>query len=345
MCAGRGARTSDGVGRAAPRHWYLIVLLTCAMAPLVACAPQSGARVGATAAHARQVNLLVPSQQAAPVTANDDQGLAPIPPAPGTSATAVFLMNPDTGGVYVQQNADEERAQASTTKIMTALVAVQTSRLDQRITVGPDTVLPASFNASMAGLHVGDVLTLTELLYTLLLPSGDDAAIAIADGVAGSQANFVLLMNAQAQLLGLRHTHFANVHGLDDPQQYSSARDLALLTARALEEPAIAQIVATPSEELPATADHADYKLVNTNELLSGPPYPGILGVKTGFTDNAGRCLVFAATSSQGRLIGVVLNEPSNAARFSDARALLDWGFTLERRLRSLRYLAMQPAA
>src|SRR5258708_19495045 len=94
MCAGRGARTSDGVGRAAPRHWYLIVLLTCAMAPLVACAPQSGARGGATPAPARQVNPLVPSHQAPPLPPNDDQGLAPTPPPPAPPPPPAFLINP-----------------------------------------------------------------------------------------------------------------------------------------------------------------------------------------------------------------------------------------------------------
>jgi D-alanyl-D-alanine carboxypeptidase (penicillin-binding protein 5/6) len=251
----------------------------------------------------------------------------------------VYLLNPDTRGVYAQQNADNIRAQASTTKMMTALVAVSTLPLETRITVGPDTMIPASFNASVASLRVGDVLTLRELLYALLLPSGDDAAIAIADGVAGSQASFVQLMNAQASQLGLTHTHYANVHGLDDPQQYSSARDLALLAARALDEPAIATVVATPTFDLPATADHAAYTFKTTNRLLTDYAYPGVIGVKTGFTDNAGHCLVFAAVTPQGRLIGVVLNEPNDPARFVDARALLDWGFALEWRLRAARYL------
>jgi D-alanyl-D-alanine carboxypeptidase (penicillin-binding protein 5/6) len=260
-------------------------------------------------------------------------------PPPLTGASAVYLLNPDTRGVYFQQRADDERAQASTTKIMTALVAVSTLPLETRIAVGPDTVIPASFNASVAGLRVGDVLTLRELLYALLLPSGDDAAIAIADGVAGSQASFVQLMNAQVGLLGLTGTHYVNVHGLDSPLQYSTAHDLALLAARALDEPALATVVATPTLALPATGDHAAYTFTNTNRLLTDRPYPGVIGVKTGFTDNAGHCLVFAAITPQGRLIGVVLNEPDDPARFTDAQALLDWGFALEWRLRASRYL------
>jgi D-alanyl-D-alanine carboxypeptidase (penicillin-binding protein 5/6) len=286
------------------------------------------------------VSLLIPRLLTTPAPAiGSAAGLAALDPPPPSGASAVYLLNPDTRGVYYQRNADDERAMASTTKMMTALVAVSTLPLETRITVGPDTVIPASFNASVAGLRVGDVLTLRELLYALLLPSGDDAAIAIADGVAGSPASFVQLMNAQAGLLGLTRTHYANVHGLDDPLQYSTAHDLALLAARALDEPAIATVVATPTMALPATGDHAAYHFTNTNQLLTDHSYPGVIGVKTGFTDNAGHCLVFAALTPQGRLIGVELNEPDDPARFTDAQALLDWGFALEWRLRTARYL------
>jgi serine-type D-Ala-D-Ala carboxypeptidase (penicillin-binding protein 5/6) len=295
---------------------------------------------GALPAHAREVSLLLPRALTTPApTTPPGAVLAALDPPPSSGATAVYLFNPDTRGVYVQRHADDQRAQASTTKMMTALVAVSTLPLQTRIPVGPDVVLPASDNASVAGLRVGDVLTLRELLYALLLPSGDDAAIAIADGVAGSQAGFVQMMNAQAGLLGLTNTHFANVHGLDDPLQYSSARDLALLAARALDEPDIAAIVATPAITLSASSDHAAYTFKTTNQLLTDLAYPGVIGVKTGFTDNAGHCLVFAAVTPQGRLIGVVLNEPDDPARFVDAQALLDWGFALEWRLRASRYL------
>ncbi len=270
-------------------------------------------------------------------------GLAALTAAPDTTATAIYLMNPDTNGVYLAINADTPRAMASTTKIMTALVAVTHGQLDQRITVSADAMLPKSDNASVAGLKQGEVFTLSELLYALLLPSGDDAAIAIADGVAGSQANFVLLMNAEAEMLDLQHTHYMNVHGLDETGHYSSAADLARLTARALEDPTIAAIVATPAFVLPATSGHPTLTLHNTNLLLYPPEYPGILGVKTGFTGNAGYCLVFAAQGPTGRLIGVVLGEPTDAARFDDARALLDWGFTLEGRIQTMGHFSSQP--
>ncbi|HEV7129247.1 MAG TPA: endolytic transglycosylase MltG, partial [Ktedonobacterales bacterium] len=257
--------------------------------------------------------------------------LPAIAPAPGDSAAAAFLMNPDTGTVYFAQHATDQRAMASTTKIMTALVAATYGTPDQRITVGPNVIAElAGTGASVAYLQVGDTLTLQELLYGLLLPSGDDAAIAIADGVAGSEPGFVWLMNDEARLLGLTNTHYENVHGLDADGHYSSAADLARLATFALRSPAIAPVVASATHVLPATADHGAYTWTNTNLLLFPPVYPGILGVKTGFTGNAGECLVFAASGPYGRLVGVVLYEPAAAARFADARALLTWGFTVE---------------
>jgi D-alanyl-D-alanine carboxypeptidase len=224
---------------------------------------------------------------------------------------------------------------ASTTKIMTALVAVTYGNLDQRITVGPDVYTLNGTGASLAYLRPGDTLTLRELLYGLLLPSGDDAALVIADSIGGSQAGFVWLMNDEARLLGLAHTHYVNPHGLDQDGQYTSVADLARLTAFVLRTPAIASVVATPTLTLAQTADHVTYIWQNTNELLFPPVYPGILGVKTGYTGGAGACLVFAATGSAGRLIGVVLDEPTKEERFTDARVLLNWGFTVEAVLRS----------
>jgi D-alanyl-D-alanine carboxypeptidase len=214
--------------------------------------------------------------------------------------------------------------------MMTALVAITYGNLDQPITVGQDIAQLAGTGASLAYLQPGDVVTLRDLLYGLLLPSGDDAAIVIADGIAGSQAGFIYLMNDEARLLGLTHTHYANVHGLDATSHYSSALDLARLASFALRDPAFAAVVGTATYALPATATHQPYTWQNTNKLLFPPAYPGVVGVKTGFTGNAGYCLVFAAQGPTGRLVGVVLGEPTEDSRFTDARVLLDWGFTAQ---------------
>jgi D-alanyl-D-alanine carboxypeptidase len=231
---------------------------------------------------------------------------------------------------------------ASTTKIMTALVAIAYGKLDGLITVGADALLPPS-EASLAFLRQGDRLTLRDLLYGLLLPSGDDAAIAIADGVAGSQANFVALMNMEAALLGLTHTHYTDVHGLDPDAcnytvlqgfnrdcHYTTARDLAHLAAFAMQSPLFARIVSTPHYDLPADADHGDYSWQTTNKLLSVYAFPGITGVKTGFTGAAGHCLVSAAARAYGHLLSVVLNDgdaSTDPTVFTDSAALLEWGF------------------
>lgn len=251
-------------------------------------------------------------------------------PAPPLAAHVAYLLDPDRGTLYLATNPNAEVPMASTTKIMTALVALSVGTLDMPITVGADAAAINDGTSSVAGLRTGEVLTLHDMLYALMLPSGDDAAIAIADGVAGSQERFVGLMNAEAALLGLWHTHYADVHGLDIVQHYTSARDLVTLTRVALRSPTFSQIVATPSYVLPATNSHAAYEWHNTNRLLTDRPYEGVTGVKTGFTGDAGRCLVFSATRPSGRLLGVLLGEPTDADRFADARALLDWGFALE---------------
>ncbi len=261
-----------------------------------------------------------------------------LPNAPVTSATAVYLVDLADQLTLDSRNADLELPMASTTKIMTAYVALTFGTLDQRITVGADAAAMINGINSVAGLRQGEVLTLRQLLYGLLLPSGDDAAVTIADGVAGSQSRFVALMNQEAVALGLTRTHYANVHGLDDPSgnHYTTARDLARLALQAMAIPTFRQIVGTVRFTIPVSADRG-ITLTNTNELLTAP---GVLGIKTGFTGKARYCLVFMATRASGTLLGVLLSEPSAGTRFGDAAALLDWGFGLEQDLTRLGQIA-----
>ena len=187
--------------------------------------------------------------------------------------------------------------------------------------------LAQEYGASVAGLRTGDMLSLhNDSLYALLLPSGDDAAVAIADGIAGSQAGFVALMNIEASLLGLRNTHYTDVHGLEMPGLHTSARDLARLATLAMRNKTFAQIVQTTAYTVPATSTHGKYAWSTTNNLLitTDPDYyPGAIGIKTGFTGEAGGCLVFAARGPSGELLGVLLGEAVENNRFSDALALL----------------------
>ncbi|HLZ22711.1 MAG TPA: serine hydrolase [Ktedonobacterales bacterium] len=254
----------------------------------------------------------------------------PLPPPPPLTAHAAYLLNPDTGQVYLAVNANTKLAMASTTKIMTAVVALTYGKLDQDITVGADAVALQNGIASVAGVQLGDKIPLRALLYALLLPSGDDAAVVIADGIAGSQARFVQLMNLEVFLLGMTSTHYANVHGLDAPNHYTTAHDLAILALFAMRYSAFRQVVGTPYFTLPASAAHAAYTWTTTDLLLTTLRYPGVTGIKTGFTGNAGACLAFSATRPSGKLIGVVLGEPDELSRFTDAATLLNWGFGIE---------------
>ncbi|MGC8839761.1 MAG: D-alanyl-D-alanine carboxypeptidase family protein, partial [Anaerolineae bacterium] len=233
------------------------------------------------------------------------------PPTP--LAEAALLGDESTGEVLWEKNAHQRRAVASTTKIMTALLTLERADLDGEVVVSP----AASYTGgNMVGLAPGERLSVRDLLYGLLLNSGNDAATALAEHVAGSAEAFVDLMNARAQALGMADTHFVNPHGLDAEGHYSSAYDLWLLTREAMKNPVFRDIVATPVQTLgPRT-------YVNLNLLLTA--YPGADGVKTGTSDWAGECLVASATRRGHRLIAVVLHSPD---RYGDARALLDWGF------------------
>ena len=298
-----------------------------------------------TSSVARPTATLTAHPSPTATTAATQTPTAPNPPA--INATIAYLYDPLTGAVYLSRNADQEVAMASTTKIMTALVAITYGNLDAPITIGQDAVdVPAG--SSLAFLKQGDKIALRDLLYGLLLPSGDDAAVAIADGVAGSQGNFVALMNVEAVLLGLVHTHYTDVHGLDAPNcdyahltgynancLYTTATDLAHLAAFAMQSKVFAQIVATPKYSLAATATHGTYVWDTTNELLSTFAYQGAVatGVKTGQENAAGECLVFSAAGPSVDLLGVVLHDGEFDAadpneyywRFEDAAVLLKW--------------------
>lgn len=249
--------------------------------------------------------------------------------APPINATAELLLDSDTGNVLYEKNGEKPLLMASTTKIMTALIAIQTANLEQPVHVHQDAIDRVVLDdGSSAGLEVGDVVPLKEMLYALMLPSGNDAAYAIADELGGGNRDvFINHMNLFAQRLHLFQTHYNSPDGLtaDDNTHYTTAYDLARLSRYAMSIPLFAAIVHTQTY----TAHVGGRTLVwtNTNKLLGN--YAGTTGIKTGHTFGAGYCLVFAATSHQHHLIGVILNSPDEAQRNIDAAALLDWGFHL----------------
>ncbi len=229
---------------------------------------------------------------------------------PPITAAAALVYDVDAGQTLYSFHSHEPVPPASTAKIKTALVVLQRAQLADRVTVSP---LAAATPGSRMGLVPGESLTVQDLLYGLLLPSGNDAAIALAEHVAGSEAAFVGLMNQDAADLRLAGSHFVNPHGLDAPGQTVSAGDMISLTLAALHYPVFAQVVKT------ANAQIAGHSLVNTNELLGA--YPGADGIKTGTTDLAGECLVASASRRGHRLLVVVLGSKN---RYADAKALLD---------------------
>jgi D-alanyl-D-alanine carboxypeptidase (penicillin-binding protein 5/6) len=242
---------------------------------------------------------------------------------PDLSAPSGILVDLDTGQVLFAKDADSQRPIASLTKIMTGLLVLEESNPADLVTVAPDAVIPEDDRAGISalGLEVGEQITVEDLLFSLLLQSANDAAVALADHVSGSETQFVKDMNARAAALGMRRTRFRSPNGLDD-RGFSTARDLMTLTRTAMAIPRFDDIVSTMFHTIPSP-DGGAREIQNRDALLW--LYAGATGVKTGYTSRAGYCMVATAERDGRRLIAVVLGAPGDA--FSDAAALLDHGF------------------
>ena len=242
------------------------------------------------------------------------------PPPPEMSAGGWILYDDTYGHVLAEREADIGRAVASTTKIMTALVVIEQAEPDETVEITSRADLAGE---SEIGLVPGEKpWTVEALLAALILQSANDAAVALAEHVGGSVAGFADLMNVKAAELGLRNTNFVNPHGLDHPDHYSTPRDLLTVTLAAMSDPTFARLVQARSANLPASPDGEPRVAISRNELLAS--YPGAIGVKTGYTDNALLTLVAAAEREGRRLYAVVLGSSDH---FADAAALLDYGF------------------
>lgn len=233
---------------------------------------------------------------------------------PRISAASAVLMDAGTGRVLYEKDSHTRRLIASITKLMTALTALESGHgLEEAVTIAPEW---AGVEGSSIYLRPGEEITLEALLYGLLLHSGNDAALAVAGHCGGSVENFVAQMNRRAGELGMKDTSFANPNGLNEEGHYSSAYDMALLARACLENETLAQMVATKSITLGTRT------FTNHNKLLWR--YEGCIGLKTGYTEKAGRTLVSAAQRDGMTLICVTLNAPSD---WADHTALFDWGF------------------
>jgi len=218
----------------------------------------------------------------------------------GTSAVSAIVIETSGNSVIYQKNAYKKMPMASTTKIMTALCAIEAGNIDRTVTVNPNAV---GIEGSSIYLQKGEKLTLRDLLYGLMLNSGNDAAVAIAYEVSGGIDEFALLMNKTAQKIGCKNTHFENPSGLDGKEHYTTAYDLAIITSYAMKIPAFADIVSTYRKSIPNGDKTYERQLKNHNKLLN--MYDGCTGVKTGYTKKCGRCLVSSAKRDGVELVAV----------------------------------------
>lgn len=247
-------------------------------------------------------------------------------PAPPVLATSAFLLDADNEHTLYAQNPYLHLSMLSTTKLMTATLAVETGNLDQEITITPQMeadISQLSADSALFGVKLGETYTLRDLLYGLLFVSGNDAALVIADALGGNVQNFVAQMNQKAQELGLNDTHYVNPHGLLNPGQYSCARDLAVLGQYSLSIPALQAISSSRVYHIPAGGNHGARVLLNENQFLWW--YPGVDGGKTGFDGVSDFVQVMSVTRNHHHLIGVVIHTNN---WWTDMRDLMDYGFS-----------------
>ncbi len=255
---------------------------------------------------------------------------------PLVSASNYILINMDNGEVLLQHNAHEKKYPASTTKIMTAMLALSNLDMEGTSTVSNNAVMSISWDSSKLGLYEGESFNNFDLIKGMMVVSGNDAANVLAESVSGSVDAFVELMNKTAKDLGCTGTHFSNTHGLTDESHYTTASDMAKIAKKAMENPLFREIVKTTYFELPKT-DKCDYvrSFNTTNNLLTNARtssylYSPATGIKTGYTDAALNCLVGSAEKDGVRLISVILgasNIDGVNMMYPDTKALMEWGF------------------
>lgn len=240
--------------------------------------------------------------------------------SPDTNSRACVVIDRNTNTILYGKNEKQKRKMASTTKIMTATVIIENFNLNDTIEVSKKA---AGTGGSRLGLKSGDKITINDLLYGLMLRSGNDAAVALAEYAGGSIKGFAELMNKKASELGLTNTHFETPHGLDSDEHYTTAYELAILSNYALNNPTFAQIVGTKNYTI--TINGYPKQLNNTNELLGN--LNGVYGVKTGFTNGANRCLVTACKRNDMDIICVVLGADTKKFRTLDSIKLINYVF------------------
>ena len=243
-----------------------------------------------------------------------------------TNAKSAIMIEASTGKVIYEKNADEELAMASMTKMMTLLLIMENIengnlKWDEMVTTSENA---ASMGGSQIFLEVGEQMTVEDLVKGICIASGNDAAVAMAERIGGTEDNFVKMMNDKARELGLKNTNFINACGLDADNHYSSARDMALIAKELVKHNKVLEYSGTYEDYLRKDTDNS-FWLVNTNKLVRY--YQGVDGLKTGYTSEAGYCITTTAKRNDMRLITVVMGEPTSTIRNSETTTMLDYGF------------------
>lgn len=253
-----------------------------------------------------------------------------------TYCPSCILIEANTGKILYEKNSNDVRFPASTTKIMTAILTVENCNLDDVATVSHNAVYSIPYDYTHASLKEGEELTIEQLLYALMIPSANDAAIVLAEHISGSVEEFAKLMNKRAEELGCKNTHFVNPNGIHSKDHTSTSYDLALMGKFAMQNSIIRKIVSTTQFTLPATNKYSktDRIFNNSNDLLntySRYYYEGTTGVKTGYTGEAGNCIIASAKKNDFEVILVVLGGESTntglSQRYLDCKTLFDYAF------------------
>ena len=249
-----------------------------------------------------------------------------------TNSPSVLLMDPKTGQILYSKNAFERRYPASTTKLMTAILTLENCELDDVATVSHNAIFSIPVGYSHANLQENEELTIEQLLNVLMIPSANDAAIVLAEHISGSVEAFADKMNAKAKELGCLDTHFVNPNGVHDENHYSTAYDLALIGRYAMQFEDIMRIAKVAQYTLPKTNEYDEENRIfnTTNGMISKNDeyyYQYATGLKTGYTDKSGSCIVATAEKDGVELLGVVLGSESPDVRFEDCKKLFDYGF------------------
>lgn len=294
--------------------------------------PSASPTATATASPIASPTAVPVSEKSAATDETEDENTFPEP-----HCEAAILTDRKTGEVLYQKNADKKMYPASTTKIMTAVLAFENGNLSDSVTATSEATYPIDFRHSNMGIKVGETFTLEQLLYGMLVYSANDAANVIAVHIGGSLESFADMMNKKAEELNLSGTHFVNAHGFHDDNHYTTARDLATLTRYAMQNETFCEIVKTVLYRIPANDLYTEERVLsNTNHLISryrnvNYIYKYAVGVKTGSTDEAGSCLVSAATKGDIEVIGVVLKADSSSDgtlyAFADSAKMYDYVF------------------